>query len=213
MTELPATSEPMTPAGWYPDHTGAPQLRWWDGSTWTDSVRNVIDDPARAGKQAYDSPYSLNPAPATVPGGTPVYNAFIWIIALLPIAGIVSLLTRNISGLVGSSTDPLAQYRDPAYLASLGLSFLIYGGTVVLAYLDRKRLLRDGYDRPFHWAWTFLSGAVYVIGRSIIVRRRSGRGLAPLWVWIGVSVVAIVVAVVKVGQLMATMVNTIPFSS
>ncbi|MES2092693.1 MAG: DUF2510 domain-containing protein [Actinomycetota bacterium] len=213
MTDLPVSPQSMTPAGWYPDHTGAPQLRWWNGSAWTDSVRTPIVEPVSTGSGAYAAPYSLNPAPAAVPPGTPVYNTFIWILALLPILGIVSLLTRNSSSLVASSTDPLALYRDPAYLASLGISFLIYGGSVILAYFDRRRLLRDGYDRPFHWAWTFLSGAVYLIGRSIIVRRRSGRGLAPLWVWSALTVFAVVVAVVTVAQMMTTLIGTSGFSA
>ena len=29
-------SEPAQ--GWYPDPSGAPQLRWWSGSDWTDYV-------------------------------------------------------------------------------------------------------------------------------------------------------------------------------
>jgi uncharacterized membrane protein YjfL (UPF0719 family) len=81
---------------------------------------------------------------------------------------------------------------------------------VVLAYFDRKRLLRDGYDRPFHWAWTFFSGGVYVIGRSIIVRRRASRGLAPIWVWAGITLFVTIIAFVQVGQIMATMMSTIP---
>lgn len=34
-----STSPPVTPANWYPDPNGTDQLRWWDGSTWTDKVR------------------------------------------------------------------------------------------------------------------------------------------------------------------------------
>ncbi|GAA2834270.1 DUF2510 domain-containing protein [Nonomuraea rubra] len=28
----------QTPAGWYPDPYGEPQLRWWDGNQWTDAT-------------------------------------------------------------------------------------------------------------------------------------------------------------------------------
>jgi len=148
-----------------------------------------------------------------VPAGTPVYNVFIWIITLLPILSIVTLLTRSTPALLGSQTDPYAMYRDPGYLASLAIGSVVYGGAVLLAYLDRKRLLRDGFDRPFHWAWTFFSAGVYVIGRSIIVGRRAGRGRAPIWVWIAITLLVTVLAVARVGQMMATLMSTVPLSS
>lgn len=30
---------PLPPAGWYPDPSGRPGERWWDGRGWTDHVR------------------------------------------------------------------------------------------------------------------------------------------------------------------------------
>jgi hypothetical protein len=31
--------------GWYPDPVGKHGARWWDGSTWTDRVRDEASDP------------------------------------------------------------------------------------------------------------------------------------------------------------------------
>jgi hypothetical protein len=204
---VPSTPVPSTPAGWYPDHTGAAQLRWWDGEAWTENLRATAEEPVSGA-----APYSLRPVATTVPAGTPVYNAFIWMITLLPILGTATLLTFNDSVLTGFLTVPSAIYQDPGYLATLALGWVVYGAAVVLAYLDRRRLLRDGYDRPFHWAWTFFNGGVYVIGRSIIVGRRAGRGRAPIWVWIAIMLIVTVLAVVRAGQMIVTLTNTISFS-
>ena len=41
----------QTPAGWYPDPLGLPQLRWWDGQGWgehtSEARRPLIDQPVR----------------------------------------------------------------------------------------------------------------------------------------------------------------------
>lgn len=207
MTDLPEISAALPPAGWYPDHTAAPRVRWWNGSAWTDDTR-----PSLGESLAEATPYTLHQTAKAVPAGTPVYTPFIWIMTLLPLVSIATLLTIDASALVVSSTDPLAMYRDPGYLTSLALGWIVYGASVLLAYLDHKRLLRDGFDRPFHWAWTFFAGGVYVIGRSIIVRRRSGRGQAPIWVWASITLFAMIVGIVEVGRIMATLMSTIPFS-
>ena len=32
-------SSPAVPAGWYRDPLGIPQLRWWDGFSWTNRIQ------------------------------------------------------------------------------------------------------------------------------------------------------------------------------
>jgi hypothetical protein len=90
-------------------------------------------------------------------------------------------------------------------------AFLTYGASVLLAYFDSERLKRDGVVRPFHWAWSFLSGTVYVIGRSVIVAKVApGRGLVPIWVLIGVIFLSIVLTSFKMSSLMTSMISSIP---
>jgi hypothetical protein len=43
----------QTPSGWYPDPYGSPQLRWWDGSQWTDATHSTD---APAGQSASQAP-------------------------------------------------------------------------------------------------------------------------------------------------------------
>ncbi|MDF5757245.1 DUF2510 domain-containing protein [Spongiactinospora sp. TRM90649] len=38
----------QTPAGWYPDPYGSPNLRWWDGNQWTDAT-HALESPPQPG--------------------------------------------------------------------------------------------------------------------------------------------------------------------
>jgi hypothetical protein len=107
-------------------------------------------------------------------------------------------------------TDPMAQvrmYLDPMYLASVLLGWGAYGASVVFAYLDVVALRRLGYARQFHWAWAFLSSLVYVIGRSVVVKRQAGHGAAPMWVTIALNVALFVGTFVWIGVITANVVG------
>lgn len=56
------------PAGWYPDPTGRPQLRWWDGLDWTDHRRPRPSSGYQA--VAADTP-TAEPSPRTSPSDVP----------------------------------------------------------------------------------------------------------------------------------------------
>jgi hypothetical protein len=143
-----------------------------------------------------------------------VYTPYIWLIVLLPLLSILALLFWDMDAYmrasIASPDDPFAQYRDPGYLLAQGLGFLLYALSVLFAFLDRRVLVQRGFDRPFHWAWTFLGGIVYIIGRSVIVRRRSGRGLLPIWVYIGVFVLSMIVVIIKVSSAVSSMMSVLP---
>ncbi|WP_115787523.1 DUF2510 domain-containing protein [Arthrobacter silvisoli] len=145
---------------------------------------------------------------------TPVLNPYIWGVVLLPLLSLVFLLAWNPElrfRTVGSRQvlDPTSMFT-PWYFAIGISSFLLYGVSVLLAYLDWQKLSQDGVVRPFHWAWCFLSPAVYVIGRSVIVHGVSGRGLAPVWALIGTFVLSTVVAAAKASTIMAQLMSSIP---
>ena len=51
------------PAGWYPDQTGADQLRWWDGEAWSAEVRPLVIDMVPDFASARTIPSRLAPTP------------------------------------------------------------------------------------------------------------------------------------------------------
>ena len=95
-------------------------------------------------------------------------------------------------------------------IASLALSvlgYLVVGVGILFAWLDWRQLKRRGIQKPFHWAWAFLAlvitNGVYVIGRGVILRRQTGKGLGPVWVWIAVTLLSLIVGVVYAGIILS----------
>ena len=187
------------PAGWYPDPAAGPRLRWWDGVAWTES---------------FQEPYSSAAAAASLraPDGIPVYNVWIWLVTVLPVLSLASLLTIDWSGITNINfNDPNAAtsgefslIASPAYLlTSLG-GWVLTGLIVLFAFFDWRTLSRLAVPRPFHWAWAFL-GVVYPIGRSVVIRRRTGHGIAPLWISIGIMVLSFVLTIAIFVGMMTTM--------
>ncbi|GAA4157321.1 hypothetical protein [Leifsonia shinshuensis] len=128
--------------------------------------------------------------------GTPVSTPWIWIVVLLPLLGLLQTLPVgpdqfdivDISGSPLPALQSAAAAVAPALLLSAGVGLAVFGLGVLFSWLDQRALARRGADRPFHWAWSFLALPVYSIGRSVIVRRiAGGRGTAPIWATIAVT--------------------------
>jgi hypothetical protein len=180
-----------TPPGWYPDPWKHAEQRFWDGAQWTDRTSGA-ERPAQRPR---------------VSDGTPVYGVLIWILALLPLlngigvwfvhidAGRLAEFLRQVQqsanagpGAPTPRLNPLSVY-GPLFWVTPVLGWGGYIAALVLAYVDEKRLGLLGVVRPFSWGWAFLTNAVYVIGRSVVVRKVAApRGLGPVWVIIAAYV-------------------------
>lgn len=62
----------QTPAGWYPDPYGEPQLRWWDGNQWTDATHAQERQPQPQPQQPSSGP---QPGPGAQPQSSPDWSA------------------------------------------------------------------------------------------------------------------------------------------
>jgi hypothetical protein len=159
------------------------------------------------GQQAYAAPAP----PPKVPASTSPHTWAIWVLAALPVVSLILITATDFrAALPADPYDRPSMMPGAGYLATQLLGFLLYGAGVVVAYLDWRDLGRRGFVRPFHWAWTFLGSGVYVIGRSIIVRRRiegsPNQALAPIWLWAGISAIVFFAFLVKwVDAFMAVM--------
>ncbi|OJX65009.1 MAG: hypothetical protein BGO95_01525 [Micrococcales bacterium 73-13] len=190
------------PPGWYPDPAGVPGQRWWDGVRWSEA--RAAAAPVRP------------PEPPRAPDGTSPHTVWIWLIvagyglqALLTVPFLVqfghvypsfvgSILgeaVRAPRGTMGPEIAGEVLRMTGGVLATVfvvvAVGWLLVAAGIVFAWLDWRELGRRGVVRPFHWAYAFFAlvggGAlVYVIGRSVIVRRRTGSGWAPMWAMIAI---------------------------
>lgn len=161
-------------------------------------------------------PYAPVPIPAA-PAGTKTNTLWIWLVVVLPMVQLIPLLFIDWSSLVSSpssASTSLNLITSPAYLlATLG-GWVIYALCALCAYLDWKQLKAAGVPQPFHFAWVFLSSLVYVIGRSVVVKRRTGSGTAPMWAAIASLVLSFAVAIyITVTVIAATLATFTPYGS
>lgn len=159
---------------------------------------------ASAGYSASPTGGASTPARA----GDPT-TVWIWLLAVLPLVSTLSLFLFDWTGAIEASVySSIYGSSSAGSLAFLGtisgftlLALLLNAAVVVFSFLDWRTLRARGVDRPFHWAWSFLilaisTNAVYIIGRSVVVRRQTGKGLAPLWVWIASTALAFIIGTV-----------------
>ncbi|MEZ2391619.1 hypothetical protein AB6813_19130 [bacterium RCC_150] len=163
-------------------------------------------------------PGVVRPAPRPqISASTPVYNPFIWLVTLLPLITVIILLAWNPVvhvRYVGTrrvpTLDPTSLFSVPYFLL-VASGWVIYGISVFFAYLDSQKLQRDGVVRPFHWAWAFLGAGVYVVGRSVIVNKVAPqRGLGPVWAFIAVTALALIVGAIKFGMVLSSIAASLP---
>ena len=195
------------PAGWYPDPSDPTRQRWWDGAQWA--------APAAAAPPVPSTPAYAPAPPLASPGAAPVAvdtnTVWVWLaiaVSVLPIGllflidwdGYLAALSQTMSGYNDATAD-LLQW-EVHVIAVSSLSWIAMAAFILFSWLDWRELRRRGVAAPFHWAWSFfalVNGglAVYMIGRAVVLKRRTvSGGWPPLWVWIGTTVLGFVVAII-----------------
>lgn len=173
--------------------------------------------PAYSGAPAYPGAPQAAPAypgaPQAAPAAAaparrdiPTNTVWIWLVVALPLVSLLTLFLFDWSTFIQESIYASAFPEQAPYAASSSLlvtagtsvfGFVLAGLTVLFSFLDWRQLRARGIQKPFHWAWSLFvlaisSGGVYIIGRAVILRRQTGKGLAPVWGWIAVTVISIV---------------------
>ncbi len=140
---------------------------------------------------------------------------WVWLIVLLPLLSLFPVflyLDQMLRGMVdlvalfptsGSAPDPqrlvaaeLALFFNPWFLVLMVIGWGTSALYVWFAFLDARELERRGFAAPFPWLWSLLSPLVYVIGRHAVIRRRGGKGAAPLIVTIAIQIAVFVATMV-----------------
>ncbi|MFJ6652881.1 DUF2510 domain-containing protein [Microbacterium sp. NPDC091313] len=175
---------------------------------------------AASGYPAYPTYGGYSSAPAAepvAPRDVPTNTVWIWLIVFLPVLSVLPLFFFDWEGYlrdvvvetaqIGSGSSPLGPSPvETGLFAFSALSYVVVALQVLFAWLDWRALRARGIVRPFHWAWIFftlvVSNGVYVIGRGVVLRRQTGRGLGPVWAWIAVTVAGFAAGIIFTVYLM-----------
>ncbi len=194
------------PAGWYADPGEPGQLRWWDGSAW--AAGTVAPDASAAVTTVTAPPPASSASSTEEPVTSPVRTSTVWIwlaiaASVLPLFSGVLFDTVTAARFLGYLAFGPTLELGVGGWATAGLVLLIVVDALLVAvavlfsWLDHRSLRRRGVERPFSWGWAALAFVAtlgpYVVGRTVVVRARTGRGTAPLWVWAAATVIGVVV--------------------
>jgi len=164
------------------------------------------------GMQPATAPYGQQERSAY--GASP-YNPFIWWI--VAIYALIAVLTVPLFAMLANPATLLATSSslDVIQLAFAGVGLIGWIAAVLLAVQDGKELESRGIVRPFHWAFTCIPSygpTIYIIGRSIVARRRTGSGLAPIWVHVGVTAASYAIGIAMIVSLFVSLGSGTSFS-
>jgi len=151
----------------------------------------------------------------------PTDTVWVWLIVALPLVTVLALFLFDWRSVIeeaiyaavlseqGAPSSTVLEFSVSSTLFSLGMTALavVTGGlSVLFAFLDWRQLRARGIEKPFHWAWAFfvfiISAGVYVIGRGIVLRRQTGKGLGPVRGFIAVTIVSIIAGTIWLVLLM-----------
>lgn len=102
-----------------------------------------------------------------------------WILTLLPVYMLLVGMLVLLSG-TDASLAPVT--------AALVIGVPWVAG-VVIAFLDRRMLLRGGMERPAHWLWALLGAPVYLLARLVATVREAGNGFGPVLTYLVLALV------------------------
>ena len=214
------------PAGWYPDPSDSAARRWWNGTQWTAQTAPAprfgeYAPAAPAAQASHAAPavggyagYPAAPAYAGTGATPPVVDVstntvWVWLAVVAAVLPLLSGFFIDWNGYVSAvasmsrgsrMTGEFLSWEMRAVGVSL-LSWVFVAAYIVFSWLDWRELKRRGVVSPFGWAWSFfaligLGSAVYMIGRAVVLRRRTvSGGWAPLWTWAIASAVGLVASV------------------
>jgi hypothetical protein len=228
------TVPPTIPAGWYSDPTDASQLRWWNGSAWSQHVQQrpapISPTPVEAAPvvsaqveaaQVEPAQAAVEPVRFTPVTETPLVRTQLvetaasvddeavptrsntvssWFVALSPFYYAIAFII---------ALPALASIAGVAVLGAIAAAVLVipFAIALIFAISDFSALKKRGIPRPAAPGWMFLTPLVYLIVRTVRVRRATGKGSAPLWVWIAAWAVSSAIIGISTVQIIPAVTN------
>lgn len=184
--------------------------------------------PVAAPGTPVQSAYPSAPAYAGPSATPPVVDVstttvWVWLAVAASVLPMLSIFLIDWNGYVSAVTamsrgsravGELLSWQAHTWVIAL-VAWLFYAAFVLFSWLDWRELKRRGVVAPFSWAWSFFvllspGAAVYMIGRAVVLRRRTvAGGWAPLWTWIAATALSFVASIWLITSVVSQVMQTV----